>query len=282
MQRLGQLGETAVIFELQGSLFFGTTHQLYLTLEPELTTTNYLIIDLHRVQSVDVTAAHMLNLVRDILAERKVPLLLSNVRETLANGRNLREFLELAGLVPDGEKVLFMPSLEAAIEWVEDRLLGDVDKTDHALPPLELHEVGLFKGSKPDTLVDLAACMEKRSCRAGDVIYDFGDMDCNLYLVRSGEVKIMDCVDASHRLHHIATFGRGEFFGGLAFLDHRPRGNSAVVSVDCELYVLSSEKFNTLAEDHKRIAFVLLSQLARILAIRLRHTDQELTILREN
>ena len=110
----------------------------------------------------------------------------------------------------------------------------------------------------------------------------FGDMDYNLYLVRSGEVKIMDCVDASHRLHHIATFGRGEFFGGLAFLDHRPRGNSAVVSVDCELYVLSSEKFNTLAEDHKRIAFVLLSQLARILAIRLRHTDQELTILREN
>ena len=282
MQRLGQLGETAVIFELQGSLFFGTTHQLYLTLEPELTTTNYLIIDLHRVQSVDVTAAHMLNLVRDILAERKVPLLLSNVRETLANGRNLREFLELAGLVPDGENVLFMPSLEAAIEWVEDRLLGDVDKTDHALPPLELHEVGLFKGSKPDTLVDLDACMEKRSCRAGDVIYHFGDMDYNLYLVRSGEVKIMDCVDASHRLHHIATFGRGEFFGGLAFLDHRPRGNSAVVSVDCELYVLSSEKFNTLAEDHKRIAFVLLSQLARILAIRLRHTDQELTILREN
>lgn len=283
MQRLEQLGNTAVIFELQGSLFFGTTHQLYLTLEPALTTTDYLILDLHRVQSVDVTAAHMLNLVRDILAERNAPLLLSNVRETLPNGRNLREFLELAGLVPDGERVLFMPSLEAAIEWVEDRLLGDVDKADHSLPPLGLHEIGLFKGSKPDTLVDLEACMETRSCKAGKVVYDVGDTDRNLYLVRSGEVKIMGTVGGgNHRLHHIATFGRGEFFGGLAFLDQRPRGNSAVVSEDAELYVLTFEKFNMLAEDHKRIAFVVISQLARILALRLRHTDQELTILREN
>ena len=283
MQRLEQLGNTAVIFELQGSLFFGTTHQLYLTLEPALKTTDYLILDLHRVQSVDVTAAHMLNLVRDILAERNAPLVLSNVRETLPNGRNLREFLELAGLSPDGERVLFMPSLESAIEWVEDRLLGDVDKVDHSLPPLELHEIGLFEGSKPDTLVDLEACMEKRSYKAGQVVYDVGEMDRNLYLVRRGEVKIMGSVGGdNHRLHHIATFGRGEFFGGLAFLDHRPRGNSAVVSMDSELYVLTVEKFNMLAEDHKRIAFLVISQLARILALRLRHTDQELTILREN
>jgi len=281
MQRLEQLGDTAVIFELQGSLFFGTTHQLYLTLEPELATTDYLILDLQRVQSVDVTAAHMLNLVRDALAERHVPLLLSNVRESLPNGRNLREFIELAGLAPDGEKVLIMPTLEAAIEWVEDRLLGDVGKTDVDAAPLELHEIALFKGSKPDTLTDLKDCMESRSCKAGETIYSRGDTDANLYLVRGGEVKIMGCVGGSHRMHHIATFGPGEFFGGLAFLDHQPRGNSAVVSMDSELYVLTLEKFNYLAEEHKRIAFVLVSQLARTLAVRLRHTDEELTLLHE-
>ena len=282
MQRLEQLGDTAVIFELQGSLFFGTTHQLYLTLEPELASTDYLILDLQRVQSVDVTAAHMLNLVRDVLAERGVPLLLSNVRESLPNGRNLREFLELAGLAADGEKVLIMPTLEAAIEWVEDRLLGDVGKTELDQAPLELHEIALFKGSKPDTLTDLKDCMESRSCKAGEIIYARGDTDANLYLIRSGEVKIMGCVGGSHRLHHIATFGPGEVFGGLGFLDHQPRGNSAVVSVDAELYVLTLEKFNYLAEEHKRIAFVLVSQLARTLAVRLRHTDEELTLLQEH
>lgn len=281
MQLLEQRGRSAVIFELQGSLFFGTTHQLYQTLEPELATTNYLILDLQRVQSVDVTAVHMLRLVRDALAERSVPLILSNVRESLPNGRNLREFLELAGLVSDGNQLVIMPTLEAAIEWVEDRLLGDVSVADADLPPLELHEIELFKGSKPDTLSDLANCMETRSCKAGDKIYAHGDTDGNLYLIRRGEVRIMGSVGGSSRLCHIATFGRGEFFGGLAFLDHRPRGNDAIASSDVELYVLTMEKFSYLAEEHKRIAFVLVSQLARTLAIRLRHTDDELTLLQE-
>ena len=46
--------------------------------------------------------------------------------------------------------------------------------------------------------------------------------------------------------------------------------------------MLTQEKFNYLAEEHKRIAFVLVSQLARTLAVRLRHTDDELTMLQEN
>ncbi|MEI7611544.1 MAG: SulP family inorganic anion transporter [Betaproteobacteria bacterium] len=279
---LEQRGNTAVIFELQGSLFFGTTHQLYLTLEPELATTDYLILDMQRVQSVDVTAVHMLNQVREVLFERSVPLLLSNVRESLPNGRNLREFLELAGLVPDGSSLIIMPTLEAAIEWVEDRLLGDVGKSVVGLPALELQDIDLFKGSKADTLSDLNASMEARSIRANETVYSRGELDSNLYLIRSGEVRIMGYIGGSSRLCHIATYGRGEFFGGLAFLDHRPRGNDAIASVDTELFVLTREKFDTLAEEHKRIAFILLSKLAKTLAVRLRHADDELTLLQEN
>ncbi|MEO8409334.1 MAG: SulP family inorganic anion transporter, partial [Propionivibrio sp.] len=281
MQVIEQRGPAAVIYELQGSLFFGTTHRLYQTLEPELTRADFLILDLQRVQSVDLTAAHMLNLVRDLLSERGVPLLLSNVRERLPNGRNLRQFLELSGLFSGPGSVVVLPTLEEAIEWVEGRLLGDGGYQDLDLPPLELHEIELFKGSKPDTLTDLKACMETRSCTAGDVIYSHGETAADLYLIRCGEVRMLGNVGGSSRMCHIATFGRGEFFGGLAFLDRRPRGNAAVAVRDCELYVLTQEKFNYLAEEHKRIAFVLVSQLARMLAIRLRHADEELTLLQE-
>jgi sulfate permease, SulP family len=282
MRRLEQKGASAVIFELQGSLFFGTTHQLFLTLEPELNKVDVLIVDLQRVQSVDVTAAHTLGMVRDALSERGVPLVLSGVREKLPNGRNLREFLELAGLQPDEKQLIIMPSLESAIEWVEDRILGEMGRVDDTLPPLELQEIELFRNSKDDTLLDLASCMETRSCKAGETIYAHGDTDANLYLIRKGEVRVMGNVGGSARLCHIATFGRGEFFGGLAFLDHQPRGNDALASVDTELFVLTQEKFRFVAEQHKRIAFVLILQLARTLAIRLRHTDDELTLLQEN
>ena len=274
-------GDAAVIYELQGSLFFGTARQLYLTLEPDLLRVDFLILDFKRVQSLDVTAAHMLKQVRDVLAEREAPLLLSSVRETLPNGRNLREFLELSGVIDESGTVLVMPSFESAIEWVEERLLGEVSRDDTQLPPLELHEIELFKGSRDDTMADLRACLEERIYLAGETIYRRGDSDANLYLLRGGEVKIMGYVGNSTRQYHIATFGRGEFFGGLAFLDHRPRGNDAVAARDCALYVLSLEKFNFLAEEHKRIAFMIVSKLARTLAIRLRHTDEELTLLQE-
>lgn len=282
MRILEQKGGTAVIFELQGSLFFGTTHHLYSTLEPELRTRDYVLLDLQRVQSVDLTAAHTLNLVRDMLAERNATLLLSSVRESLPNGRNLREFFELTGLTGGDSPVLIMPTLESAIEWVEGRLLGDLEQPPAEAAPLELHEMELFQGRKDETLVDLEACMEKRSWKAGESIFRRGDPGDMIYLIRSGEVRLMVSVGGSAQLHHTATFGRGDFFGGLSFLDCRPRDNDAIAEQETQMFVLSLEKFNQLAEEHKRIAFIMLSAIARTLAIRLRHADDELMLLQED
>jgi SulP family sulfate permease len=283
MRILEKRGRSAVIFELQGSLFFGTAQQLYRILEPELAATEYLILDLQRVQSVDVTAAQTLTLVRDVLAERKVPLLLSNVRECLPNGRNLREFLELSGLRPNDGTVRYLPTLEAAIEWIETALLGDIQGVNgDDAPPLELHEIELFKGSKPDTLVDLEACLEKRSWKGGETIFSTGDTGNDLFLIRKGEVKVAGSVGRGGPIKHIATYGRGDFLGGQAFLDFRTRVNDAIAIRDCDMYVLSLEKFNYLADQHKRIALVLMTKLARQLSVRLRHTNEELTLLQDN
>ncbi len=282
MRILEQKGGAAVILELQGSLFFGTTHHLFLTLEPELRICNYLILDMQRVQSVDITAAHMLSLVRDSLAERGVPLLLSSVRDNLPNGRNLREFFELSGLTSGSGQVILMPTLESAIEWVEDRLVGELEPLVDDRAPLELHEMALFEGRKDATLSDLEACMERRSYPAGARIYAQGGTGNELFLIRKGEVRTLSQVGGSHQMRHIATFGRGDFFGGLAFLDQQPRGNEALAQQDAEVFVLTREKFDLLAEEHKRMAFVLLSAIARTLAIRLRHADDELTLLQEN
>ncbi len=284
MRTLEAKGHAAVIFELQGSLFFGTAQQLYQTLESEVQSADFLILDMQRIQSVDVTAAHILALVRDALAERNVPLLLSNVHEHLPGGKNIRELLELAGLESDGRTVFFMPTLEAAIEWVEARLLGEDEQIYEqldSLPPLALEEVELFKGSKPDTLADLEACLEKRSVKSGETIFCCGEPSNELYLIRKGEVKVLGRIGRYGNLKHIATYGRGDFLGGLAFLDHRPRSNDAIATRDCDMFVLSLERFNDLVEGHKRIALVLVTRLASLLSMRLRHTNEELTLLQD-
>ena len=282
MRILEEKGRRAFIFELQGSLFFGTAQQLYRTIEADLRQADYLILDLRRVQSVDITAAHTLNIVCDVLAERNVPLILSNVADCLPNGRNVREFLDLSGLDSGRSNLHYMPTLEAAIEWVESYLLGDVDSTEsHDQPPLELHEIELFKGSKPDTLVDLEACLEKRSWKAGEKIYQSGEPGSELMLIRKGQVKLVGAVGRGGAMKHIATLGRGDFLGGQAFLETRIRSSDAVAIRDCDMYILSVENYNLLAEDHKRIALVLMTKLARLLSIRLRHTNEELALLQD-
>ena len=279
MRLIAQKGDKAVIFELQGSLFFGTTYELYSVLEPEMKNRDFIILDLRRVQSVDITAAHVLNLVRDMLRERGVPLLLSNVREQLPNGRNLLEFFTHTGLIDGSDTVRVFKTIEAAIEWVEDRLVGDIEQTAQEEVPLHLQEMDLFQGRKDVTMADLESRMQQRTVKAGESIYAIGDQEQELYLIRRGAVRIMAPISGSRQLHHIATFGRGDFFGGLAFLDDRARSDHAIAHTDIDLFVLSLEQFNQLAEDHKKLALLLITAISRTLAQRLRHADGERTLL---
>ena len=279
---LEQKGNQAVIFELQGSLFFGTTQQLLSELDPELKTRNFIILDMKRVQSLDVTAAHLLTQVRDMLAERQALLILSNLRENLPNGRNLRQFLEQTGVTENTETVRLFPELDSAIEWVEDRLLGEEEncRQPAAEIALQLTEMELFKNLKDETLVDLEARLENRTFASGALIYACGEVGDAIYLIRRGSVKIFAPIGAG-RTRHIATYGRGDFFGGLAFLDGRPRGDDAIAASEVEFFVLSKEQFGALTEEHKRLAFMLLSAISRSLALRLRHSDTEITMLQE-
>lgn len=274
-------GDQAVIYELQGSLFFGTTQQLYGELESELKTRNFVILDLKRVQSMDVTAAHLLNQVRDSLRERGAQLILSSVRDQLPNGRNLREFLDQTGVTEDGDSVRLFAELDSAMEWVEDRILGEEENPSaEEEPPLEIHQMELFKLRKDETLVDLESRMQKQVFAAGETIYSRGEAGAALYLIRRGTVRIFAAIGAG-RTRHIASFSRGDFFGGLAFLDGRPHANDAVAAVETEVYVLSLEQFNQLADEHKKLAFTLITAIARTLALRLRHADSEIAMLQE-
>ena len=277
---LDQKGDQAVIFELQGSLFFGNTQQLYADLEHEINTRSYIIIDLKRVQSVDVTAAHLLNQVRDAIQERGARLLLSNVRENLPSGRNLREFFEQTGLMDAGDTVRIFPELDSAIAWVEDRILGESESAQEQEVPMQLQEMDLFAKRKDETLQDLEARMQLRTYQPGEALYVRGAPGDELFWVRRGTIRIVAPLGAG-RTRHIASFGRGDFFGGLAFLDNLPRTNDAIAHTVTEVYVLSREQFNQIADTHKKLAFNLIEAMARTLAMRLRHTEVELTMLQE-
>jgi SulP family sulfate permease len=279
MALLERLGDRTAVVELQGSLFFGTTDQLGTVLEPHLTERQFVILDFRRVQSVDVTAAHLLEQVAATMRERGGELLLSGVPRRLAPGGGLPP--ALAQLGPGGaHPVRAFRELSEALEWTEDALIAESHAEHVSAPPLELHQLDLFRGRKAETLMDFAAVLERRTLAAGETVFAAGDTGDELFLIRRGAVRIVLRLGGG-QTRHLATFRRGAFFGEMAFLDREPRSADAVAERETDLYVLSRARFEAFAEDHRLLARNLLEGVARALAHRLRHTNTEVRAMEE-
>ncbi|MFI5113102.1 MAG: SLC26A/SulP transporter family protein [Terriglobales bacterium] len=281
MAVLEKRGDRTVIFELQGSLFFGTTDQLYSALEAELKKRDYIVLDMRRVQSVDFTAAHMLEMVEDIMSERNGAVIFSHVPSKAPSGQDMREYLAQMGLARQERHAKIFAHLDEALEWIEDRVLAAAHLERAQEMPLDIRHMDMFRQRGEETLAALEAGTEIRTFQAGQKIFSHGDSSDELYFIRKGSVRIVMPLDGRTG-HHLATFGRGDFFGELAFMDRAPRSADAVADTDAELYVLTRERFAALSLEHRMLALNLLEGIATAIASRLRRTDMELRYLKES
>jgi len=99
-----------------------------------------------------------------------------------------------------------------------------------------------------------------------------------LYLVRRGVVRITLPLRGGN-YHNIASFGRGNFFGEVAFLDRGQRSATATATAAADLFVISRARFDEMSRAHPVVGVKVFARLARALALRLRRTDAELRAL---
>ncbi len=242
-------GDQTLVCELQGSLFFGTTDQLLTELEPALRTCRFLILDLRRVQSVDYTAANLLERFEAELAARAGWLLFSRVPAHLPTGRNLHDYFAQLGVVDARRRVRVCATLDDALRWVEDRILTEQlpGRTGDDAPPLALADFDLLREFDADqTLAPFAPQVMARSFAAGEVVFQGGEPGRELFLVRRGVVRVMlPLKDGGY--HNLASFGRGSFFGEMSFLTGTARSAKAVATTATDLFVIERTRFDEVA-----------------------------------
>jgi SulP family sulfate permease len=279
---LERRGDQTVVCELGGSLFFGTTDQLLSQLEADLRTRKYVILDLRRVRSVDLTAVHMLEQIEAQLAERGARLAFSNLPKSLPTGQDLREYFDEVGLVKPTSHVLLFNQLSDALEWAEDLILEEEGRIQQGEEtPLEMREIDFLRGRKAETVAELESCTVQKSYQPGEKIFAQGDVGDEIFFIRRGTVRIVLRL-ADGKEYHLATITQGDFFGDMAFLDRGVRSADAVAAAPTDLFVLSRERFDEVTEEHPRLGRQLFAGLARSLAIRLRHADGEIRALEES
>ena len=75
--------------------------------------------------------------------------------------------------------------------------------------------------------------------RAGEKLFEVGDRDFKFFVIKSGEVEILD--ESGEMPKTITIHRPGEFTGDVAHLTGRPSVVSTVARVDCEVYEVSAE-----------------------------------------
>ncbi|MBI3534684.1 MAG: SLC26A/SulP transporter family protein, partial [Deltaproteobacteria bacterium] len=214
MKILEAEGTKTVIFELQGSLFFGTTDQLFTELEPHLTKAKYIILDLKKIRTVDFTATHMLEQIEAQVTENQSYLLLSNLPTNLSSGQSLQTYFDEVGLLEAKRNVKIFYELDEALEWVEDEIIKEkIHKTIEK--SLNINEIELFKNFSESAQNALKNCLLEKSYQIGEKIFMQGDPGDELYIIRKGIVKILLPLP-NGKLHHLATFTQGDFLGDMS------------------------------------------------------------------
>jgi CRP/FNR family cyclic AMP-dependent transcriptional regulator len=133
----------------------------------------------------------------------------------------------------------------------------------------------VFLRDRPeDDWLRLLGYTEVRRFSAGETIISAGEVDRALYIVSKGRLEtLLPGVEGDL---HFGTIGPGSVAGEIAFLDGGPRSATIRAVSDGELLRLSFEAYEVLAARYPELGRAILLDLGRIMASRLRETNEAL------
>ena len=277
---LAETGSHTVIFELQGSLFFGTTDQLYTAIEPELSNAKFLVLDFMRVQSMDMTAGHMIERIQKMMEERDAILILSRLPERLPSGRDLKTYVDHIGLLKESNTKVFAEMTDA-LEWIEDETIRLHKLEIQSTESLALTDFDLFKDLTASEAKELNETAKHLYFKKGDLIYEHGTPGNSLLLIARGQIKLTLPVKGGQHVH-LLTLGKGQFFGEMSFLDGHAHSADAYAIEDTELMNIDRESLAHAIGQDQRMMLIIFKKISLAIAERLRHSNAELHDLRES
>jgi CRP/FNR family transcriptional regulator len=109
----------------------------------------------------------------------------------------------------------------------------------------------------------------EKQLKSGEVLFKEGAGGDEMYLIRSGKIKIVKDLEGTSKT--LAIIGEGEFFGEMALLDKSPRSASAIAETDARLIIVDRDAFLSSVNKNPFIKYII-----ETLTTRLRKTNNML------
>jgi CRP-like cAMP-binding protein len=133
----------------------------------------------------------------------------------------------------------------------------------------------LFKDWSWDELDTLSSYMAGYRARAGDMLFEEGDLGDAMGLLLSGriEVRKRDAEGVTQTVAHIVA---GRTFGEMAAIDGEKRSATCVATEPCVLALLPKTQFERILLVNEALGIKLLLRVTRALSQRLREVNDVL------
>ena len=271
-QRLKELGKRVQIFELQGSLGFGTAEVLFRELVSHLEGIEMVVFHCKRVQSIDSATSrlfanfiqHFIELGGQILfvylESSSIELLQQNIAENLAPSLH------------------FFENSDLAKEWCEESLLAKEGIFADDQEELALGQHTAFDTFSPEAHAILGKYLQRCTYRAGEKIISSGEPATAIYFLMQGRISV-NLTLANQSRYRITTLAAGSIFGEMAILDGGKRSADVDAQTDMVCLALPADKLPHLQQLIPGIYERICDKLVRDLSTRLRKANSEILAL---
>ena len=136
-----------------------------------------------------------------------------------------------------------------------------------------LEESPLFVGLEEREIERLIELAEVREFEEGEVVVVEGSAGDSLFLLQSGELEVSASGPSGEEISLATLDERGAFFGEIALVDPGPRSATVKAKSKATLLEIGLEAMETFFEEFPGARVVILRNIARVLARRLRETN---------
>ncbi len=156
------------------------------------------------------------------------------------------------------------------ISYVPARLQSEEDLWYFLSARLHQRDIPLFAGLDEDDISRFLKAGTVIKCAAGDKIIRAGEVGHEMFMLLSGAAEVR--YRHQGREYSLATFGRGQIFGEIAFLTSLPRTADVMAMTDLEVMVITQKLLQKITKTAPATATRVLFNLTLVLCERLRMT----------
>ncbi len=135
-----------------------------------------------------------------------------------------------------------------------------------------LKSIPIFQDLSRQDYKKIEGILHRRTWNTDEAIVKEGDPGVGMYIVVSGEVRILQTADDGSQLE-LATLIDGDFFGEQALLDESPRTASAHASEPSRILGFFRPDLLELIESNPRLGLKIVMRLSQMISARLRQTN---------